>query len=162
MKILLVQDEGIKIDLERSSNILNDLCNTVRFESYKSPINVELPSPYSIIRKTSYISLKKETELLSQITSNIEKDYLFYVTSRRHRDNYFLHASGNVIICSFFGWEYYTNLPVENGLFYFIADCLALQILEDFRHQKLTGCIYDFLGDKTGVDICAVPKTSVQ
>jgi len=53
MKILLVQDKGVKIDLERSSNILNDLCNTVRFESYKSPINVELPSPYSIIRKTS-------------------------------------------------------------------------------------------------------------
>jgi len=57
------------------------------------------------------------------------------------------------MIWSFWGWEYYTNLPIENGVFYIIADILALRIDRSFRHDELTGCIYDFLWDKTGIDM---------
>ncbi|MGB2842373.1 MAG: restriction endonuclease [Halobacteriota archaeon] len=145
MKILLIQDEGIKIDLERSSNILNSICNTIKFESYKNAINLDSPS--------SYINLEKEIAILNQTVSSIEKDYTIYITYRRYGDNYFAHSAQKTMILSFFGWEHYTNLPLENGLFYFIADVLALRIERSFRHQELTGCIYDFLWDKTGVDM---------
>ena len=57
------------------------------------------------------------------------------------------------MIWSFWGWEYYTNLPIENGVFYIVADILALRIDRSFRHDELTGCIYDFLWDKTGIDM---------
>lgn len=42
---------------------------------------------------------------------------------------------------------------MENGLFYFIAHELALRIDRSFQHRDTTGCIYDFLKDKTSVDL---------
>jgi hypothetical protein len=46
-----------------------------------------------------------------------------------------------------------TNLSKNNGLLYFIVDYLALILDEtNFRHYELTGCIYDFLANKTGID----------
>lgn len=46
-----------------------------------------------------------------------------------------------------------TNLPFTNGIVYFVAYYYAL-VLEnsDFRHHETTGCIYDFLWSKEGVD----------
>ena len=32
-----------------------------------------------------------------------------YLTFRRYVDNYFAHSAKNIVICSFWGWEYYTN-----------------------------------------------------
>ena len=37
MKVLLIKDEGIEIDLEKSSNILNNICNSIKFKNYKNP-----------------------------------------------------------------------------------------------------------------------------
>lgn len=144
MKILLIQDR-IGIDLEKSCTILNRICKTIRFESYGKSINLGLSS--------TYIELKEETKALNQMISKIEKDYTIYITDRRYEDNYFFHKTEDGMILSFFGWEDYTSLPLENGLFYFIADMLALHVDRSFRHQELTGCIYDFLWNKVGVDI---------
>lgn len=145
MKILLIQDERINIDLDRSSNILNRICSTVKFESFHDTANTGLP--------LSFINVDKEVNSLNQTTSRIEKNYTIYITSRRYSDNFFFHSDQNVMILSVFGWPYYTSLPLENGLFYFIATHLALQLDNSFRHQEITGCIYDFLGNKTGVDV---------
>ena len=76
-----------------------------------------------------------------------------YLTFRRYVDNYFSHSAKNIMIWSFWGWKYYTNLPLENGLFYIIADILALKLDRSFRHDEITGCIYDFLWNKTGIDM---------
>jgi hypothetical protein len=43
--------------------------------------------------------------------------------------------------------------PIINGLFYFIAIILSLELDSSFRHEDSTGCIYDFLAEKTAVDI---------
>jgi len=146
MKILLIQDEGIEIDLERCSNILNGICNTIKFESYKNAVTLGSLS--------THINLKKEINLLNQKVSSIEKDYTLYVTYRRYGDNYFIHSAQKTMILSFFGWDSYTNLPLENGLFYFIARLLAGRLeVSYYRHQRLTGCIYDLLGMKTDVDV---------
>lgn len=145
MRILLVLDEGLNIDLERSINILNTVCNTVSFDSCKDVVNTG--------SRSSYVDLEKEIDVLNRRLIDSKRDYTIYVTLRRFEDNWFFHSTRNTMILSFFGWEHYTNLPLENGLFYFITDALALRIVRGFRHEKTTGCIYDFLWDKTGVDI---------
>lgn len=145
MKILLIQDKGIEIDLEKCSKLLNGICNTTKFESYKNAISLGSIS--------TDINLKKEINLLNHKVSSIEKDYTLYITYRRYKDNYFDHSSQNTRILSFRGWEHYTNLPLENGLFYFIADILALRLVKGFRHQESISCIYDFLRDKTDIDM---------
>ena len=54
---------------------------------------------------------------------------------------------------SFYAWNYLTDLSISNGILYFIIDYLALDIdRTDFRHYEITGCIYDFLRDKRGID----------
>ena len=145
MKILLIQDEGVNIDLEKSTTLLNDLCGNIKCESYNIPIRLD--------SKSTFINLKKEIEILNQKTSSIKRDYTLYLTFRRYVDNYFAHSAKNIVIWSFWGWEYYTNLPLENGLFYIIADILALKLDRSFRHHEITGCIYDFLWNKTGIDM---------
>jgi len=110
MKILLIQDEGVNIDLEKSTTLLNDLCGAIKCESYNIPIRLD--------SKSTFINLKKEIEILNQKTSSIKRDYTLYLTFRRYVDNYFAHSAKNIVIWSFWGWEYYTNLPLENGLFY--------------------------------------------
>jgi len=149
MKILLIQDEGVNIDLEKSTTLLNDLCGTIKCESYNIPIRLDSES--------TFINLKKEIEILNQKTSSIKRDYTLYytlyLTFRRYVDNYFAHSAKNIMIWSFWGWKYYTNLPLENGLFYIIADILALKLDRSFRHDEITGCIYDFLWNKTGIDM---------
>lgn len=145
MKILLIQDVGVNIDLGKSSRILNSVCKSIKLESYNAPINLDSLS--------SYINLEQEVSVLNQKISNIEKDYTLYLTYRRYIDNYFAHSFRDTMIWSFGGWEYYTNLPLENGLFYIIADILALRLGSSLTHHELPGCICDFLWDKTGIDM---------
>jgi len=145
MKILLVKDERIDVDLEKCADILNQICRYIEFKNYDIPI--------ALANQSTYIDIKQEAIILNQKLSNIPRDYTLYITYRRYPDNYFAHSAKNTMIWSFWGWEYYTNLPIENGVFYIIADILALRIDRSFRHDELTGCIYDFLWDKTGIDM---------
>ncbi len=145
MEILVVRDNDIDIDIKKCTNILNQICKNVKFKGYNTPINLGNPD--------TYVDMEKETTILNQKLSHRKRDYTLYVTYRKHPDNYFAHSIRNTMIWSFWGWEYYTNLPLENGLFYIIADILALRIDRSFRHNELTGCIYDFLWEKTGIDI---------
>jgi len=146
MKILLVQDKGVNIDLNKSANILNRISKTVNFECLERIVNI---SPSS-----SNIDFIKDVNLLQEELSDIKRDYVIYVTLRKYPDNFFYHAIHNTMILSFFGWKHYTNLSLENGLFYFISHSLALRIdwNSNFRHKETTGCVYDFLLNKTAVD----------
>jgi len=141
----LARGEDIEIDLKRSADILNKLCNTIDFECHEKPI--------SLAPADSHIDFEDEIESLSKRLSETEKDYVMYVTCRKYPDNYFYHASNNAMILSFSGWKYYTNLSLENGLFYFIAHALALRIDRPISRHEETGCVFDFLENKTDVDI---------
>ncbi len=141
----MVQDEGIELDLRKSAQILNKACRHASFSALEKPIHLgqgSLPADIS-----------KEVDRLREKLSGIDRDYIVYNTLRRYEDNWFFHAMRNTMILSFFGWKHYTTLPLENGLFYFIADALALRIDRSFQHQDTTGCIYDFLTEKTAVDL---------
>ena len=45
-----------------------------------------------------------------------------------------------------------TDLPITNGLVYFLASMLCQISAIGDSHDKNIGCVNDFLGDKTGVD----------
>lgn len=145
MRILLVQDEGLRLDLDKCSRVLNDVCHFTRFSVWPKAENIgqDMLSP----------DILKEVRQLQGRLSGNDTDYTLYITMRRYRDNWFFHATANVMILSFFAWNNYTTLPIENGLFYFVADELALRIDRSFRHADTTGCIYDFLTNKTAVDL---------
>ena len=80
-------------------------------------------------------------------------DRVFCFTDLQYNDNYFYHEYDNLSIFSFAYWSLLTDLPKTNGLIYFIIDYLALEIdPTGFRHKQITGCIYDFLQNKRGID----------
>ncbi|MCX5999625.1 MAG: restriction endonuclease [Chloroflexi bacterium] len=144
MRILLIQDVNLNLDLTRCANILNELCKANIFLVYEEPLVLKPQS--------TDIDYPKEEEHLRSKLVDIKADHIFYITKRKYRNNYFFY-SNYVTILSLFGWNYYTQLPIENGLFYFVAMILSLQVDSSFRHEASTGCIYDFLGEKTAVDI---------
>lgn len=143
MRILLVKDTTIDLDLTQSVAILNKLCKTLTFEEYDHTLKM----PSTNIELTDTESRLKTLVLKNKV------DHVFLSTSKPYSNNYFFYSSDKTTVLSFFGWNHYTNLPAENGLFYFIAQTQALGIDSSFRHEETTGCVNDFLWDKTAVDL---------
>ena len=146
MHILLIKDGNVIINLKEVTHLLNSICNTATFEYY--------PPDFSSGDKSEFIDLEPEVEKIFTETSKIIKDFTIYLTNRRYRDNFFFYTENNVQIISFYGWEYLTNLPKENGLLHFISDYFAFRVGGNQKHEENTGCINDFLSDKTGIDSC--------
>jgi len=144
MNLLLIFDKNFDINQEALLNFLEKQ----KFKSIITSI-----SEKNIDIKERFIT---EPSSFNQITNNIENkdnyDKIIVFTDKQYQDNYFFHTQKNTVICSFYGWEYFTNLSKSNGIIYFIIDILALEIDASFRHQELTGCIYDFLWEKVGID----------
>lgn len=142
MKILLIFDKEFNIDEKKLLNFLKQKSKYIEFYLYEEPI------------KLNERFIDESLDNIFEIVSDIEQyDNFFIFTNKPYQDNYFFHTYNNIVICSFSNWNDYTNLNKTNGVLYFIIDSLALSINpNDFRHEKITGCIYDFLWDKTGVD----------
>lgn len=145
MKILLVFDDKFPVDKEKLIHLLQQKSTFLKFNLYKSKFSL----PSGLVSKP-----RTFTNAHTQIKSVVRLyDKVFCFTAKQYNDNYFFHEHKDLTIVSFYGWNYLTDLSLSNGVLYFIIDLLALQIdLSDFRHDGVTGCIYDFLGDKTGVD----------
>jgi hypothetical protein len=145
MKILLVFDDKFPVDKNKLIHLLQQKSQFIKFDLYKSKFS--LPSGLVSKPKTfthAHTQLKSVGKLY---------DKVFCFTTKQYKDNYFFYEHNDLTIFSFYAWNYLTNLPLSNGVLYFIIDFLALQLdLSDFRHDRVTGCIYDFLSDKTGVD----------
>ncbi|WP_216638307.1 toll/interleukin-1 receptor domain-containing protein [Mycobacterium asiaticum] len=135
------------------------------FEAIQRPVRI---SARQIEYPTSYNSL---TPSLLEVSSGA--DLTMIVTAKPYDNNYFyqspyLDDGRQMSICSYSGWNDLTNLPVENGVAYFIAQHITFQLGEFDQHQLVTGCINDFNGTKTAVDtgmrsayICARCLTKV-
>jgi len=145
MKILLIEDQTIKLDLKKSVGILNRLCKANTFKTQTQPVETGSPISYS--------NFDTESSQLTKLRLINKVDHVFYCTTRKYENNYYFYSNNAVTILSFYGWKHCTDLPIENGLFYFIAVTQALTIDDTFRHEDTTGCIYDFMWDKTAVDL---------
>lgn len=148
--IRLFQDTTTNIDLDSIVSYLNTLCRYVTFSVGASKFNIT-------DRIISYPDVyhKFSPELIEET----KKDFLaFFITHKQYNNNFFFESYGNLVVLSLFAWEHLTKLPEGNGLVYFIADILALEIDNTYRHHRddespKPECIYDFGWNKVNVDI---------
>ncbi len=145
MRILLVFDDEFPIDKEKLIDLLRRTSKFIKFDVAKS----ELSLPSGLLSKP-----KAFAHVQRQIRDAAnDYDRVLCFTSKQYIDNYFFHSHRDLTIFSFYAWNYLTDLPLSNGVLYFIIDYLALHIdPAEVRHNDVTGCIYDYLVDKTGVD----------
>lgn len=145
MKILLVFDAGFSIDAEKLMTFLQVNLSHIKFTQYDSSFIIE---DEIIVKNETFPAI---TEKIGKEINNYDRVFCF--TTKQYNDNYFFHTQRNLSVFSFYGWSYLTDLPLSNGVIYFIIDKLALEIdKSEFRHRDTTGCVYDFLWDKKGVD----------
>jgi len=145
MKILLLFDDKFPVDKDKLTRLLQQKSKAIKFDLHKSKFSL---APGLVSKPKTF------THVQNQIKSAMESyDRVFCFTTKQYNDSYFFHEHKDLTIFSFHEWNYLTDLPVSNGVLYFIIDYLALYIDPSaFRHDGITGCIYDFLGDKRGVD----------
>jgi hypothetical protein len=145
MKILLAFDDTFPVDTDKLTKLVQQKSKFLKFDLYKGKFT--LPSGL-ITKPDTFDNAHKQLKVVKD-----KYDRVFCFTQRQYDDNFFFHEHHDLTIFSFHAWNYLTDLPISNGVLYFIIDYLALQINHsDFRHPETTGCIYDFLRDKRGVD----------
>jgi len=145
MRILLLFDDGFPVAKDKLIRLLQQKSKSVKFDLFES----EFSLPSGLLSKP-----KTFDHAHSQIGSTIRSyDKVFCFTAKQYNDNYFFHEHKDLTVFSFHAWNYLTDLPVSNGVLYFIIDYLAIHIdPSDTRHDGITGCIFDFLVEKRGVD----------
>jgi hypothetical protein len=146
MKVLLYQDDTLNLNLDALSlglSTVND--SSLQVNEGKVAFRVEGDT---LRHPESYEQLSPE--LLNEAVS---ADLSFCFTRIPYDNNYFFHSRDNVVIVSFYAWEQLTTLPLENGAVYFVTSLLRFELPLPPAHDEVTGCINDFLWDKTGVDL---------
>lgn len=144
-RINLIIDKNLSVKLPELESQLNKHSNFLEFYVYN--IDLEIEDGLIIFPET-------HQEIYNGLTEEEKSSYFnFLVTDVPYINNYFFEGYDNLVPFSIYGWNHLTNLPIENGILYFSICYLARQLEnEEFRHQESTGCIYDFLGDKRGID----------
>lgn len=145
VNIGIVKEPSIDANLKNLLEYVNFLCEGFSF--YQITLNDYLEEGV-ITHPTSFRELK------NKIGENQEIDWLIYFTDKRFKNNFFYDEFRGLIIVSFYGWDSLTRLSKNNGIVYFICGLIADAIDENehIRHFKSTGCIFDFLVNKTGID----------
>jgi hypothetical protein len=144
MRLLLYQDSTLSLDLIAICAGINRLNTLVSCECGAAPFHVAAPR---IEYPDTYASLAPS--LLQEAGG---ADLSVCCTELPYDNNFFFEYSGRVCILSFSGWSLLTSLPIENGLVYFLATFLAGRLFHR-SHERTTGCISDFLGNKRAIDI---------
>ncbi len=145
--IRLFKEPNVDVNISAIAENLNRICKNITFICGDSHFII---SDKMVTHPDTYNRLSDE------IIRETENDFkAILVTQKRYNNNYFFHTSANRMILSFFGWGHLTNLTLNNGLVFFLADILALYIDNSFRHDDdpKPECIYDFGWNKAGVDI---------
>jgi hypothetical protein len=147
MKLLLAQDSTLSLDLQRLADGINTVQKVIECSVARTSFRILSPV---VMNPASYRNLPAELVRESEAA-----DLTMCCTSLPYDNNYFWDAprASKIGIYSFYEWEYLTQLPRENGLTYFIATTLAEELPFRASHNRNTGCINDFLGDKRGIDI---------
>lgn len=145
MKVLLAFDNGFPIDKDNLINLLQKKSKFIEFDLYTDKF--ALPSGL-VSKPKTFTNVSKQVK---SVSDTYDKTFCF--TQKQYDDNFFFHEHDDLTIFSFYAWSYLTDLPISNGVLFFIVDFIALQInYSDFRHHETTGCIYDFHRDKRGID----------
>lgn len=143
--VLLASDGRTNVQIDALAKRLNQVCKHLKFESHPTPIDL---IDATISNPETYKKIKAATDPLLARHS-----FIAIATERPYNNNYFSDANDRVVIFSFWGWSSLTNLPMNNGMVGFIDGLLASDLdADEMRHDDNTGCVYDFLWDKRGID----------
>lgn len=142
--VLLATDGTLNINVGALASALNHVCKHIRFAAHALPLDL---GKGPITNPATY-------ERIAPITKPLLRDHslILIATDLPYDNNYFFDSDGSVVIASSWGWDSLTNLPRTNGMVGFVASVLAQELDGSARHDENTGCVYDFLWDKRGVD----------
>jgi hypothetical protein len=144
MKIVLYTDNTLPLAVESGCVILNSIFKSVSFSAGKERFRI---NNQQINAPVTFEKLPKK--LLKEANGY---DCAIMCTNVPYDNNFFFESEGKLIIISFYGWNLYTDLPITNGLFYFIASIIAEEIHLGTFHEINKGCLNDFWWDKTGIN----------
>jgi hypothetical protein len=144
MDIVVYADNTLALHLKSFCQLLNSVCESIRFAPGKEKLRIE----------KGYISSPSTYDRLPEALLREADEFDFAIMSSNlpYDNNFFFDSPNKTVIVSFYGWNQLTDLPIENGLAYFIASMVAEDIELGKTHNKNTGCLNDFLWDKAGVD----------
>jgi len=144
MKIAIYADNTLTLPTESLCDVLNRLCAASRFSAGRIPVHM---NPAFISTPSTFRKLPAAVK-----TDAKAYDIAVVATSIPYDNNFFFETVGSTVILSFSGWNLLTDLPITNGLVYFLASMLCQHFKIGDKHQKSIGCLNDFLWDKRGVD----------
>jgi hypothetical protein len=144
MKIALYTDNTLSVPLDRLVDRLNNITRTLRFHRgaerfYIPDAQVRHPATYKKLPKP--LQDEMATYRLAVLATSIPYD-----------NNYFFSGYKSGVIVSFSGWNQLTDLPITNGIVYFIASMVLDLLRIGQTHQKNRGCLNDYWWDKSGVN----------
>lgn len=143
--VLLASDGRTNVQINKLADNLNRICKYINFSCHKIPIDlggpfISNPRTYSYLRNKISSTLRKKHSLI------------LIATELPYDNNFFFDSDENVIVMSFNNWNNLTSLSMNNGMVNFICKYLASDLNSDLIHYNNTGCTYDFLQDKRGID----------
>jgi hypothetical protein len=142
--ILLGTDGSCSVQVDALAGSLNRVCKHLQFAARTEPFGLG-SAPVS--NPSTYRRLAAVTKPLTEKHASI-----VIGTDLPYDNNYFFESDDAVSIVSFWGWSSLTNLPKNNGMVGFLDSILAQHLDSSVRHEEKTGCVYDFLWDKSGID----------
>jgi hypothetical protein len=145
LTISYYHDETLTVDLQRLVAGLNELSAGVMFKVGGGPVNIS----GDILNYPS--THKKLTLPNADLSSGQVLEFI--ATVKRYDNNYFYEFHESIGVFSFAGWERLTQLPMINGVVYFTCQILSDSLELGESHSQSTGCLNDFLWDKTAVDV---------
>jgi hypothetical protein len=146
MKILLYQDETVNLNLKALCEGLNRITD--------DDFDVDIGHSAFKLKPGSIKHPISHKGVSAQLAEEIRGwDLVLIITAIPYENNYFYEDEGNVIILSFYAWSYLTSLPMENGLVFFLAGMLRYNLPVPESHDLTTGCLNDFLWDKSAIDL---------
>lgn len=145
MKTLLFHDGSLPVDLAAFADEIARLAPSVGMEIGKS----ELPA-----METALSAPDCYDQLPADLVHELGTASLgMLLTDRPYDNNFFWMMNGDYGYFSFYGWSYLTDAPIENGVGLFVASKIIDMVGPGVDHADNTGCINDFMWDKTFVDV---------
>jgi hypothetical protein len=142
--VLLGRDSSFGVSLEPVAEGLNRICKHLRFVAHPRAFNL----------RTKVLSNPRTYEALAALTDQLLEEHsaIVVATDVPYDNNYYWDSDTNVSLLSFSGWSSLTNLPKSNGFVGLLATILSRFVGGSQTHSVTTGCVYDFMADKRGID----------
>jgi hypothetical protein len=144
LKIQLIKDRKCKMNISGVKELVSSLTKSIQLDI----LTERYDFPEKLLSEND--SLRK---YYKQLENPSDYDAILLITDVPYDDNYFLHEYKELAIVSFYGWNDLTQLPKENGMLYWLCATIFYFVQTSYvRHYDTTGCLNDFLGDKTAID----------